>query len=254
MIGIYFSGTGNTKHCMELLVSLVDKEAECVSMTDPHIIDRIKENEVIYIGYPTQFSNMPYAVRDFINKNKDIWEAKKLFCISTMGAFSGDGAGCSARLLKKYGATILGGLHIHMPDSVCDSKLLKKSTAKNRIIIQDADKKIGRVACEINAGKYPSEGITFFSHICGLFGQRLWFYNKTTGYTDKIKLNEDCVLCGKCVSVCPMGNLNIKDDKVVANNRCTMCYSCISQCPKKAITLLGSEVVEQCRYENYRCL
>lgn len=42
-----------------------------------------------------------------------------------MGAFSGDGAGCTARLLKKYGAIILGGLHIKMPDSVCDSKLLK---------------------------------------------------------------------------------------------------------------------------------
>ena len=28
MIGIYFSGTGNTKHCMELLVSKVDEEEE----------------------------------------------------------------------------------------------------------------------------------------------------------------------------------------------------------------------------------
>ena len=63
MVGIYLSGTGNTKHCIE----------------------------------------------------------------NTMGAFSGDGAGCTARLLKKYGAHILGGLHVKMPDSVCDSKLLTKA-------------------------------------------------------------------------------------------------------------------------------
>ena len=37
-----------------------------------------------------------------------------------MGAFSGDGAGCTTRMLKRYGATILGGIHIHMPDSVCE--------------------------------------------------------------------------------------------------------------------------------------
>ena len=30
-----------------------------------------------------------------------IWKDKKVICVATMGAFSGDGAGCSARLLKK---------------------------------------------------------------------------------------------------------------------------------------------------------
>lgn len=251
MIGIYFSGTGNTKHCMELLVSKVDEEAECVSLTDPQAIEKIRDNETIYLGYPTQFSNMPYAVREFIKSNRDIWRGKKFFCLSTMGAFSGDGAGCSARLLKKYGATILGGLHVKMPDSVCDSKLLKKSLEENQTIIQNADHKIDRISQGIKEGHYPAEGITFWAHLCGLFGQRLWFYNQTTGYTDKIKISDACIQCGKCVSVCPMKNLKIKDNKVIANKYCTMCYNCISQCPRKAITLLGEKVVEQCRFEHY---
>ena len=72
-------------------------------------------------------------VRDFIKKNADIWKNKKILCIATMGAFSGDGAGCTTRMLKRYGATILGGIHIHMPDSVCDSKLLKKTMDKIRV-------------------------------------------------------------------------------------------------------------------------
>lgn len=251
MVGIYFSGTGNTRHCVELLVTLTDKDAECISITDKRALKKIESNEIIFLGYPTQFSNMPYFVRDFIKSNREVWKGKKIFCISTMGAFSGDGAGCSARELKKYGAIILGGLHVHMPDAVCDSKLLKKSAIENQEIIKEADEKINRVANEIKAGKYPQEGVTFLAHICGLFGQRLWFYNKTTGYTDKIKVNEDCIRCGKCVSVCPMGNLSIKDNRVVPGNKCTMCYSCISQCPQKALTLLGKTVVEQCRYEKY---
>ena len=80
-------------------------------------------------------------VRDFIKKNADIWKNKKILCIATMGAFSGDGAGCTTRMLKRYGATILGGIHIHMPDSVCDSKLLKKTMDENRCIIAQADRK-----------------------------------------------------------------------------------------------------------------
>jgi ferredoxin len=48
-----------------------------------------------------------------------------------------------------------------------------------------------------------------------------------------------------------MQNLIIKDGKAVNLGKCAMCYRCISSCPKKAITLLGKEVVEQCRFEKY---
>lgn len=81
-----------------------------------------------------------------------------MLCVATMGLFSGDGAGCSARLLKKHGAKIVGGLHICMPDSVCDVKLLKKTAEKNRWIIRAADRKIEKCADGIRQGKYPKDG------------------------------------------------------------------------------------------------
>lgn len=251
MIGIYLSGTGNTKHCIEKLTNLLNSSAKVIPLESTDIIEEIKNNSIIILGYPTQYSNAPYMVRDFINRNKSLWNEKKILCVATMGAFSGDGAGCTARLLKKYGAVILGGLHIKMPDSVCDSKLLKKTTEQNREIIYQADKKIESVARQIKQGKYPNNGITPISHIIGLLGQRLWFYKKTTGYTDKLKISSDCVGCGLCVPLCPMKNLSIQNGKAVADKKCTMCYRCISHCPAKAITLLGSEVKEQCRYEKY---
>ena len=48
---------------------------------------------------------------------------------------------------EKYGAVILGGVHIKMPDSVCDSKLLKRQMEENKKIIEKADRKIYR-SCE----------------------------------------------------------------------------------------------------------
>lgn len=251
MIGIYFSGTGNTKHCIEKLTALLDRTAVVMPLEAPNIIEMIKNNDIIIFGYPIQFSNTPYIVRDFIHKNNVLWKDKKILCVATMGAFSGDGAGCTARLFRKYGAIVLGGVHIIMPDSVCDSKLLKRSAEQNTKIVKHADKKIELMAAKIKHGKYPKDGITPISHLIGLFGQRLWFCKRTAGYTDKLKISDACVGCGLCVSLCPMKNIFVKNGKAIARDKCTMCYRCISHCPEKAITLLGDTVVEQCRYDIY---
>lgn len=251
MVGIYLSGTGNTKWCVERLIHHLNEQAQAIPIEDIRIPQSIRENQTIILAYPVQFSNAPLMVQDFIKNHADLWQGKRVFCVSTMGAFSGDGAGCTARLLKKYGAEILGGLHIHMPDSVCDVKLLKKSLYKNKRIIAAADKKMELIATDIKSGKYPQDGLSIFHHITGLFGQRLWFYGKTRRYSDRLKINTDCVGCGECSRLCPMNNITMHDGKPVPGNRCTMCYRCISQCPKKAITLIGKQVHEQCRIERY---
>ncbi len=251
MVGVYLSGTGNTKHCIEKLVKLLDLSAECFPLEHSDIIKILKKHDTIVLGYPTQFSNAPFMVRDFIKNNSSLWSGKKVFCVNTMGLFSGDGTGCTARILKKYGAVILGGLQIKMPDSVCDSKLLKKSIEENRQIVKAADKRIEEAAKQIKSGKYLREGLSFTAHIKGLFGQRLWFYNKTANYSDKLKISNLCIGCGLCSQNCPMGNIIIENNKVTAGSRCTMCYRCISLCPKQAITLIGEQVYEQCRFEKY---
>ena len=102
-----------------------------------------------------------------------------------------------------------------------------------------------------NSRNYPKEGITWISHLVGLFGQRLWFYGKTQNYTDKLMIHESCIGCGLCATLCPMHNISISNGKAMSGKNCTMCYRCISSCPQKAITLLGKEVKEQCRFEKY---
>lgn len=252
MIGIYLSGTGNTKHCVEKLVKLLDASAQSIPLEHTEIIQILEKHDTIILGYPTQFSNAPFMVRDFIESNTSLWNGKKVFCVNTMGLFSGDGTGCTARILKKYGATILGGLQLKMPDSVCDSKLLKKSIEENKQIVKSADERIEQIAKQIKNGNYPQDGLSFIAHIKGLLGQRLWFYRKTIDYTNKLKISDICIGCGLCSQKCPMGNIRIEENKAIAGEKCTMCYRCISLCPKQAITLLGDQVYEQCRYEKYK--
>ena len=100
MLGIYLSGTGNTKHCVEKLAQLLDTRSQIMPIEDERTIKMVSEDSFLVLGYPTQFSNMPIMVRDCIISNASVWKGKKVLCLSTMGAFSGDGTGCAARLLK----------------------------------------------------------------------------------------------------------------------------------------------------------
>ena len=249
MNAIYLSGSGNTKHIVTLLFSELGEQGAIVSIESDEA-EKALENDEILLAYPTQFSNIPYLVRDFINTHEAVWKGKKIFLITTMGLFAGDGTGCAARLLKKFGATVTGGLQIVMPDSIGDCKALKKSKEENKAIIARADERVKEAAKQIREGKNPKEGLSFAAHLAGLFGQRLWFYSKTTGYKDKLKIDSSkCIGCGLCAKNCPTQNITIVDGKAVASSRCTMCYRCIDHCPKQAMTLLGRKLYEQPTYE-----
>lgn len=252
MTGIYFSGTGNTKFCISRFLSGIEGEHRLLSIEDRAAVSEISGAEEILFAYPVYYSSLPKIVSDFISNNQDLWRGRRIFIIATMGAFSGDGAGVSARLFRKYGAEIIGGLHIKMPDCIGDVKALKKSPDENRRIIASAEEKIDRAAKNYPLGKPPQEGLNIFYHLAGLFGQRLYFSGKTKHYTHNPKINtEKCVGCGNCEKLCPMRNIHIAGGKAVPGNKCTMCYRCFSLCPQKAITIIGKKVIVQYNFNDY---
>jgi len=246
MIGVYFSGTGNTKFCVNKFLKEYDHSENLFSIEDNRTLKEIENHNEIVIGYPVQYSNIPKILRDYIVDHQHIWKGKNIFIIATMGLFSGDGAGISARLLKHYGAVIVGGLHLKMPDSIGDERALKRNFEKNKALVIKAEEKICKTVKDIKNGKPPQEGLGTFYHLAGLFGQRLYFFGKTKKYTDKLKINpQKCIGCGLCEKLCPMNNITLTNGIAFSGDKCTMCYRCISKCPKQAITLLGKKVIEQ---------
>lgn len=257
MIGIYFSGTGNSKHCIETFLQAYSKAfkvspIQSFSIEEKEIIHHIKSHDELVLCYPIYYSNLPKILYDFIVNHSDLWKGKKIFIIATMALFSGDGAGLSARLLKQYGAHIIGGLHLKMPDCIGDVKVLKRSLSTNKKLVANAELKLKQAALACEQGNPPQQGLNFAYHLAGLFGQRLYFYNKTKHYTDKLKINTTkCIGCGTCVKLCPMQNITLQNKLAISHNECTMCYRCVNHCPRQAITLIGKQVFEQCKLENY---
>ena len=252
MIGIYFSGTGNSRYAAELFCREYDKEAKVFSIEDGGVSAAVDDTDLIVFAYPVQYSTVPKILREFVSDNKGLWNNKKVFVIATMGLFSGDGSGILGRLLESYGAEVIGGLHLKMPDSIADEKALKRPLDKNKELVKQAEQKIKGAVRQLKEGHPTLEGIGPLYRLAGFWGQRAYFGHKTGEYSSKLKIDEEkCVGCGMCEKLCPMNNITVVERKAVSGDRCTMCYRCINKCPKQAITLLGKCVVEQCGIEKY---
>lgn len=246
MLFLYFSGTGNTRYCIEYFAKKSGEDGAVLSIEEPEAVRHIQEQKDIVLAYPIYYSALPKILKDYIVDHAGLWRGKNIFLIATMGLFSGDGSGVAARLLRKFGANITGGLHLTMPDCILDVKALKKTKEKDRKLVLGSEKKMDQAIKRCQQGKYPREGLHWWNQLAGLFGQRLYFCSKTNKYTDQLKIDaEKCIGCGVCAAHCPMKNIEIKDCRAVGSNRCTMCYRCISNCPKRAITLIGKAVVAE---------
>ncbi len=98
-IGLYFSGTGNSKYAVETFLQEYEPGAKAYSIEE-QVAEVIRQHDIVVFGYPVQYSNLPKFLYDFVEQHAELWGGKKMFIIATMGLFSGDGAGVLARLLK----------------------------------------------------------------------------------------------------------------------------------------------------------
>ena len=242
MIAIYFSSTGNTRHCVERFIERLGKGIPAVSIEDEGCGELLKRHDDIILAYPVYFSDLPQIVREFICENSANFRDKNVFIIATMEIFSGDGAGCAARILRRAGARITGGAHVKMPAFILDVAIFGYSAQKNERVIKEANAKLERVAQAFAAGNPPQEGLGVLCRIAGLLGQRLWMkiWDKTPFAKRKPSLDTSrCNGCGECAKSCPMQNIKIAHGKAKFGERCTICYRCVNKCRQKAITILG---------------
>jgi len=245
MIAIYFSSTGNTKHCVERFIERLGGDIPAVSIEDEDCGELLKHHDDVILAYPVYFSDLPQIVREFIFENSANFRGKNVFIIATMEIFSGDGAGCAARILKRAGARITGGAHVKMPAFILDVAIFSYSAQKNERLIKEANAKLERIAEAFAAGNPPQEGLGVLCYIAGLLGQRLWMkiWDKTPFAKRKPSLDAArCNGCGECARSCPMQNIKITHGKARFGERCTLCYRCVNKCRQKAITILGKAV------------
>ena len=87
MLGVYFSGTGNTKYVLNLFLKNLGQTYSISSIEDKDTLEKIKKNKDIVIAHPIHYSCIPKIFRDFLDNNIELFRDKNIFIITTMGLF-----------------------------------------------------------------------------------------------------------------------------------------------------------------------
>jgi len=236
MLTIYFSGTGNTEYIAKLFSDKMD--IPCLSVEDDvDFANEIGSHDVIAFCYPIYGSRVPRIMREFVEKHKTTLAGKKLVILVTQLMFSGDGARVFTDMFEES-VDVIYAEHFNMPNNICNTPILKHaSKGKIKKYKSRAEKKMANVCKDIKCGKVKKRGFTRFAKYLGNIQGKTWQGGIELKAKSAVKIHEDCNLCGLCVKICPMKNLQ-KEDKIQQLNNCVVCYRCVNRCPKKAITVL----------------
>ena len=225
---LYFTGTGN---CLSVAKRF---DAELLS-----IPQMIKNNcyeisdEVIGIIYPVYANIVPNIVERYLKKCKI--NADYVFVIATYGNMSGGTLHKMRKILESNGNKADYYERLLMVDNYLPLFDIKDQIAK--LSQKDIETNLTRIVNEVNTRTIKPERSTFAEKLLSfIIG---YFEKNCVNTTPKMfEITDDCIGCGICSQVCPVGNVIQKDkEKPTFNDNCESCLSCTHNCPKGAIQL-----------------
>lgn len=224
----YFSGTGNSlKSAKEIGISL--ENCELVSMaSNPNYILR-DDYERIGFVYPTYFTGVPQKVREFITQldvkqNKDIY----YFALATYGGTVGNGTSDLRVILQKKGILLQYEAKLKMVDNYAIFFNMPKDASE---ITKRAEDNLQPI-CENILEKKQIK----LKRVNPMFSAFHSVFMKDVNSKDKhFKVADTCISCGICADVCPVQNIEMKNELPTYQHQCEQCLACLHFCPKQAI-------------------
>lgn len=222
-----FSATGNS---LQTAKDIAEKlpDTELISMAGRGI--SITGYERVGFVFPCYGEGLPNIVRRFIrnlyfSENREVY----YFAVVTGGGEPGNCIPQVNGLLRKKGAVLQYGGFVRMygnylilhpqPDNAEECAMQSHLAAK-------------RIADDILAKKQTAIPKSRFLYA---LAYAIMAPNFKRGARMNFKVTDACVSCGRCVRVCPVGNVVLKDGKPAFGNQCELCVACIQWCPQKAI-------------------
>lgn len=230
---LYYSGTGNSAYAAKRI-------AEYAGDTVCNLFEKIRSRDYSEIlsekpfvfAVPTYAWQIPHIVREWIENTKFTGSSSAYF-VMTCGGDNGNAKEHLKKLCVNKGFEYMGCAEIVMPENyVAMFAVPNKHEALE--IVKSADPVIKKTAEFIKHGKpLPGKKISVADKFkSGIVNKA--FY-KLFVKADKFYATDKCIGCGRCSTVCPLGNIEISDGKPVWGSDCTHCMACICSCPKEAV-------------------
>lgn len=239
---IYFSGTGNSRHCAQRLAALTaDSDVRELSpdmLRHPasRILDIAEGDKRVVWVFPTYSWGVPPVVANFINKTglgRNAMQAQH-FMLTTCGDDMAYTDRQWRHLLERRGISCATAFAIEMPNTytlmkgfdVDAPEVSARKLAASEARLADIAHRI------INGGES--------SLIRGAFA---WFkswviypwFKRYAMSSEPFHATGGCTGCGLCVRSCPMSNMTMTAGRPVWGSHCALCLRCYHTCPRHAV-------------------
>jgi len=225
----YFSATGNSLKAASVIASGY-YQSELIKISRKVITEHPDSVNVGFV-FPVYMGGIPKIVENFLKNfpfKKDVY----YFSVATYYKYKGSALSVVNHILENKGAQLDYGNYIPTVGNCL--KEYEVTADKRPIILELADTITEKIAGDIlNKIKIQQPSHCAISEKLhkGIFHI---FFKDTH---KKFSLEDNCMGCGICSKVCPVGNIVLKDGKPQWNINCEACHACIHWCPRNAINL-----------------
>lgn len=248
---IYFSGTGNSRYCAQMLGDkLEDEVVDCFHyIRDGITAELISEKPWVFVS-PTYCWQLPHIFEEFI-RTSCFNGCKEAYFVMTCGSDIGNAGKKIRALCEEVGLSYRGVLPVVMPENYIAMFEVPQPEIAKRIVLV-AKRSVLQAVRRIRKGEsFPSKKVHFLDRL--KTGPVNPLFYKLFVKAKAFYATDACIECGKCADVCVLNNISINDGKPQWGDACTHCMACICNCPVQAIEY-GKKSLGKPRYicENYK--
>lgn len=235
MLGIlYFSATGNS---LWIAQKVKEKFGGAVVYIPKYEGDGSEFDRIILVT-PIYSFGLPTFVYDLLPR---LDKTKEIIIIQNYGGMVGGADYLAYTYAKQNGLAIQAVYVMKMPENFTLTftvpqfylrRALKKSHSRVEKILRQIERKEYRVPKRKRCK------------------EATYLKNKSNWHLigERFASNESCTRCEKCISVCPVGNITLREGKIAFGDRCIACLGCYHRCPNKAIAYQNKK--KKYRYVN----
>lgn len=235
---VYFSGTGNSRYCAEMLADrLGDTAQDSFGMLKSKKTASLCSDRPWVFVSPTYAWRLPTVFSNFIASGS-FGGSRKAYFVMTCGTDIGNAPAENRLLCDKKGFSYMGTAAIVMPENyIALFKVPSEAEAADIIAAARPSIEAAAVAvaaeCELSrnsAGlidRLKSGGVNrvFCRHVIK---------------DKRFKTTDRCTGCGRCAAGCVQNNIAMENGRPVFKGNCIHCMACICKCPEAALEYGGA--------------
>ncbi|MFI3215062.1 MAG: 4Fe-4S binding protein, partial [Eubacteriales bacterium] len=183
----------------------------------------IEENDLCFIGVPSFAGRVPINMMERLHKMQ-VNGGKAILVVSYGNREIDDTLLELKEEVKARGFTPVAAISAVAEHSMVRKYGANRPDEEDAVQLKDFSQQLKE---KIEANDIPTE-----LELPGKFP-----YKEFKGIPLKPKSNKDCVACGFCASVCPVGAIPKEEPSKTNEEVCMTCMRCVAVCPKQARSL-----------------